>query len=147
MGPKKDIIGLWRKAVLKEGLRWGVTSHLARSYSWFSTSHGSDEEGPLKGVPYDGSDPRYADFYHKLRPEEEAAGNHQPLTAQYPKNPPATWKLEFFLRVKDLLDNYQPDLFYFDGNVAFAPDGHPGLEVIAHYYNATPGGTAVGTRR
>ena len=36
MGPKKDIVGLWRNAALKHGLRFGVTTHLARSYSWFN---------------------------------------------------------------------------------------------------------------
>ena len=51
MGPKKDIVGLFRQAALKEGLRFGVSEHLAVSYHWFQTSHGADKEGEYKGVP------------------------------------------------------------------------------------------------
>ena len=30
-GPKKDLIGMWKEATLKAGLRFGVTTHLSRS--------------------------------------------------------------------------------------------------------------------
>src|SRR5690242_15272241 len=65
MGPKKDILGLFRQAALKEGLRFGVSEHLAVSYHWFQTSHGADKEGPFKGQPYDGADPKYQSLYHE----------------------------------------------------------------------------------
>ena len=64
MGPKKDIVGLWRDAARKNGLRFGVSEHLWISYKWFAVSHGADKTGPLAGVPYDGADPQYADLYH-----------------------------------------------------------------------------------
>ena len=54
MGPKKDVVGLWQKAAKKEGLRFGVSEHLAASYNWFQPSRGADKAGPLAGVPYDG---------------------------------------------------------------------------------------------
>ena len=57
MGPKKDIVGVFRKAARKEGLRFGVSEHLAVSYHWFSTSHGARQDGRMAGVPYDGADP------------------------------------------------------------------------------------------
>lgn len=123
MGPKKDMIGLWREATLKHGLRWGVTTHLARSLSWFQVAHGKDAGGA-----YDGNDPAYQDFYHEPFPESHHG---------YPKNAPATWRLEWYLRVRDLIDNYAPDLVYFDGSVPFKPDGVPGLAIIAHLYNAS----------
>ena len=123
MGPKKDMIGLWRTATLKHGLRWGVTTHLARSLTWFQVSHGED-----KGGKFDGNDPAYWDFYHKPYLES---------TSSYPTDAPASWRLQWFLRVKDLIDNYQPDLMYFDGSVPFKPDGRPGLDIIAHLYNAS----------
>ncbi|MCP4379675.1 MAG: alpha-L-fucosidase, partial [bacterium] len=123
MGPKKDMIGLWRKATLKHGLRWGVTTHLARSLSWFQTAHGKDAGGK-----YDGNDPEFQDFYHKPYKEN---------SYEYPKNPPATWRLQYYLRVRDLIDNYKPDLMYFDGAVPFKPDGEPGLSLMAHLYNSS----------
>ncbi|HEU4981825.1 MAG TPA: alpha-L-fucosidase, partial [Acidobacteriaceae bacterium] len=57
MGPKIDIVAMWRDAARAEGLRFGVSSHLWITYKWFSTSHGSDSTGPLAGVPYDGANP------------------------------------------------------------------------------------------
>jgi len=63
MGPKKDIVGLWREAALKHGLRFAVTEHMVRCYNWFITNKGCDKEGPYAGVPYDGNDPAYEDLY------------------------------------------------------------------------------------
>jgi alpha-L-fucosidase len=123
MGPHKDIIGMWRRATLKHGLRFGVTTHLARSYSWFQTSHGADKEGPLKGVPYDGRDPNYKDLYHET---------HGDTTKRYPKNPSETWKQAWHNRIKDLIDRHKPDLLYFDGGVPFE---QVGLNLVAYYYN------------
>ncbi len=124
MGPKKDIVGLWRKEALKNGLRFGVSEHLAVSYHWFQTSHGSDKEGEFKGIPYDGADPKYASLYHE--------------THETPKNPwdptgvPLKWKQHYFARIKDLIDHYQPDLMYTDGPVFFEEWG---LGLMAHHYN------------
>src|SRR5205823_3250042 len=63
MGPKRDIVGMWRKAALDHGLKFGVTDHLWITYKWFSTSHGHDKSGPYAGVPYDGANPKYFDLY------------------------------------------------------------------------------------
>ena len=82
MGPKKDIVGLWAAAARDHGLRFGVSEHLERSYNWFNTNKGSDKEGPLAGVPYDGNDPRYADLYFPP---------HDDTNWAYPKNPPEWW--------------------------------------------------------
>ena len=125
MGPKKDIVGLFQKAALKEGLRFGVSEHLAVSYHWFQTSHGSDATGEFKGVPYDGSDRKYTSLYHET---------HQ-WTSDDPWSEagvPEKWKEHYFLRIKDLLDRYQPDYMYTDGPIFF---GDWGLALMAHHYN------------
>ena len=121
-GPKKDIVGLWRKAALNQGLRFGVTEHLAWSYSWFNVNKGADKEGPLAGARYDGNDPNYQDLYFEPHPEN---------TANYTVNAPESWKQRWFNRIKDLVDQHRPDLVYTDGG-AF---GEVSLRLIAHYYN------------
>lgn len=123
IGPKKDIIGLWREAVLKNGLRFGVSAHSARCYSWFNTSKGSDKTGPYAGIPYDGNDPRYLDLYLEKNDEQGP---------YLPKNPSESWMQSWYKRTKDLVDSYQPDLLYFDGGVPF---GDIGLKIVSHYYN------------
>jgi alpha-L-fucosidase len=122
-GPRKDIVGLWRRAARKHGLRFGVTEHMAWSYSWFNVNKGADKKGPLAGVPYDGNDPKYQDLYFEPHPQN---------AARYPENSPASWNLRWFNRVKDLVDQHRPDLVYTDGAVF----GDVGRQLMAHYYNA-----------
>jgi alpha-L-fucosidase len=55
IGPKRDIIAEWKQAAERYALRFGVSSHVDRTWDWFSTSHGSDSSGLLQGVPYDGN--------------------------------------------------------------------------------------------
>jgi alpha-L-fucosidase len=125
MGPRKDIVGLFRDAARAEGLRFGVTEHVWGSYNWFATNKGSDKQGPYAGVPYDGSDPANYDLYHPPHPIAPKAWAEQ-------GNESDAWKQEWFLRVRDLIDNYQPDLMYTDGAIAF---GRWGRSLVAHLYN------------
>ena len=124
MGPKRDVVGEWAKAARKEGLRFGVSEHLAVSYNWFQSSHGADKTGPLAGVPYDGADPKFFEYYH---PTHEAPKDLWDQTT-----PPLEWKQQWFRRVKDVLDQYQPDLLYTDGPIFFEEWG---LGITAHLYN------------
>ncbi|MEI8045573.1 MAG: alpha-L-fucosidase, partial [Verrucomicrobiota bacterium] len=122
-GPKKDIVGLWKKAALEQGLRFGVTEHIAWSWSWFNVNKGADKTGPYAGVPYDGNDPKYQDLYHE--PHEENA-------AHYPVNAPEIWKQRWYERVSDLVAQHQPDLLFTDGGIPF---GQYGLRQLANFYN------------
>lgn len=122
-GPKRDVVGTWRKVARDHGLRFGVSEHLAWSWTWFNVNKNSDKTGEFAGVSYDGVDPKFAELYHPA---------HAGDLAQYAINPPDSWKQHWKRRVADLLDQHQPDLVYTDGG---AFDG-VGLEVIADYYNA-----------
>ncbi len=124
VGPKKDLVGLWAQAAKKNGLRFGVSEHLVRSYSWFNTNKGSDTNGPFAGVPYDGNDPKFAGLYFPP---------HKDTVSNYPQYPPEWWTRQWFWRMRDLLDTYQPDLMYSDGSIPF---GEVGRSLFAHYYNA-----------
>lgn len=123
MGPHKDVVGTWQKEAKKNGLRFGVSEHLGASFTWFQSSHGSDKTGPKAGVPYDGADPKYADLYH----EKAEPGD----TAWYTNNP--KWQRQWYSEIKELVDNYHPDLLYSDGSLPFGNE--VGLSMVAHFYN------------
>lgn len=123
MGPKKDVVGLWQKAAKKEGLRFGVSEHLAASYNWFQTSKGADKQGALAGVPYDGNNPEYYDLYHT---KADSTDVENWLT-----NNPA-WHQKWFNDVKELIDMYRPDLLYSDSKLPF---DNVGRSMLANYYN------------
>ena len=124
MGPKKDITGLWAKATRDRGLRFGLTEHMGATFKWYGVTKDCDKTGPYKGVPYDGSDPAYEDLYLPNHGEE--------LEGWYTRNP--LWHRRWFERIKDVVDQFQPDLLYSDGDVPF---GDVGLNIIAHLYNTS----------
>ena len=123
MGPHRDIVGAWQKAAKKEGLKFGVSEHLAASFTWFQTAHSSDKTGPYAGVPYDANDPEYFDLYH-----EKAASDDTLWLTNNPK-----WQHEWYYSIKELVDMYHPDLLYSDSELPF---GKIGRTLVAHYYNS-----------
>lgn len=128
MGPKKDILGMWKQAARNHGLKFAVSDHLWISYKWFSTSKGSDKTGAFAGVPYDGADPKNYEYYGRC---EEVLGNDNDL--DWNENTiPEVWKRHWFDRMKDLVDQYEPDLLYCDGQLPFEDYG---LNLLAHLYN------------
>ncbi|OQD43334.1 hypothetical protein BUL40_05735 [Croceivirga radicis] len=133
MGPKKDLLGMMRKAANKYGLRFGVTTHMARSISWMQTSHRSDTIGPYKDIPYDGNKPEFQDLYHIPYGDDNRADT---------ENPPLMWRNYWLLRMKDLTENYSPDFIYLDSAVPFAGEdnGKTGFEFFAWFYNRNPEG-------
>jgi alpha-L-fucosidase len=122
MGPHKDVVRLWQQAAVQAGLRFGVSEHLGASFTWFRTSHGADTTGPMAGVPYDGNDPQFEDLYHPKAASDD--------TGWLSKNP--AWHQEWFNSIKELIDNYHPDLLYSDSGLPF---GDVGRSLIAHFYN------------
>ena len=45
-------------------MRFGISEHLAGSPGFYYTNKGCDTEGKYKGIPYDGSNPAYAELYY-----------------------------------------------------------------------------------
>jgi alpha-L-fucosidase len=125
-GPRQNIVAKWEAATRKAGLHWGVTSHIERSWNWMQVSHGADTTGIYKGIPYDGANPEYADLYFKEYP------GYKNTHFQYAVNPPQEVIEDYFLRIKDLLDQHKPDFFYMDGGIPF---GETGRKMLAYYYN------------
>src|SRR5262245_3409666 len=124
-GIKKDVVALFRKAARAQGLKFGVSDHLWMAYKWMSVAHSSDKDGPMAGVPYDGADPQYVDLY----------GDCPRIYRELPwdeDNIPDSWKQHWFDRIKDLMDQSEPDIVYSDGQIPF---GDWGLSLVAHYYN------------
>ncbi len=129
VGPHKNIVGLWQAAAAKFGLPFGVTEHLGATFSWWSHNKGSDKQGPYAGVPYDGNDPAYEDFY---LPNGDEARLTQQGERWYTEN--VWWHKKWFDRIKDLIDQVHPDLLYSDGALPF---GQYGMGIVAHLYNTS----------
>jgi alpha-L-fucosidase len=159
VGPRKDIIGIWAKAARARGLKFGVSNHSAHAWHWFQTAYGYDPEGPRAGERYDawnltkydgkgkwweGLDPQelYAGAVmpmpEGLKSTSEAMDWHEAHDRVWNESPPLAnpaFVRQWYLRCKDLIDSYKPDLLYFDN--FDLPLGQAGLDIAAHYYNAS----------
>jgi alpha-L-fucosidase len=159
VGPKKDIVGTWARIVRENGMRFGVSNHSAHAWHWFQTAYGYDPEGPLAAQRYDAFTLTKADgkgkWWEGLDPQELYGGRslfmpdgittiaeanrwHRANDGVWNENPPAqnpAFVERWFLRCKDLIDKYQPDVLYFDDTEL--PLGQAGLDIAAHYYNSS----------
>ena len=150
VGPHKDLIGGWEKAARKNGLRFAVSVHASRAWSWYEVAQGADKTGPFAGVPYDGkltqTDGKGL-WWDGLDPQELYAQNHKPGVklewswdpAKGSSTPDAAYMEKYFKRVKQLWDDYQPDMIYFDDSVLpfHGVTDDIGLNLAAHFYNSS----------
>ena len=128
VGPGRDICGEWKAAADKYNMPFGLTEHLAASFSWWHHNKDCDKTGPYAGVPYDGNDPEYRDFYYD---NYEHTTGHSPWLTEN-----ADFQDYWLTAVKEMIDKYHPDLLYSDSELPFGNDGYAhGLEAVSYYYN------------
>jgi alpha-L-fucosidase len=148
IGPMKDICGLWKKAAYRHGLPFGLSEHLGATFSWWAVNKGMDAYGPYAGIPYDGIDPEYQDFYMDNYGDIAKDGDLTRITSWYTAN---SKHHRYWLSViKELINMFTPDLLYTDGGLPFgynrdggyeysAPVNHPdyvyGLDAVSSLYN------------
>lgn len=147
VGPKKDILAMWKAAADKFGLPFGISEHLGASFSWWRVNKGCDKVGPYAGVPYDGNDPAYADFY--FANQEHGTDKPHECVPWYTENKAfhAYWEK----CINEMIERFQPELLYSDGSLPFGShwlgeqsgtntggnDYQPGLNVVANLYNTS----------
>ena len=110
MGPHRDLVGEMAVATRKAGLKFGICSHNMEHYTFVN---------PTPGLKTDVDDPKYADFYWHDRSDA---------------------RLQEFLQdwVKkniELIDQYQPDVIWFDNGVNSRTLDPLKMKVAAYYYN------------
>jgi alpha-L-fucosidase len=91
MGPKRDVIGELAAEIKKQGLIFGLSSH--RIEHWFFMNGGRKFESDVM-------DGKNEDFYGPAREESET--------------PSPEYMNDWLLRNTELVNNYQPQLFWFD---------------------------------
>ncbi|WP_168565471.1 alpha-L-fucosidase [Crateriforma spongiae] len=110
IGPKRDLLAELRDEIRRQGLIFGASSHYAFNWRYYP-----------QDPAYDTGNPAYSDLYAPLHD----------LGAPASKEFLEMW----WVRTKEIIDNYQPDILWFDFGLdspEFAPY-HPKL--AAYYYN------------
>ena len=130
-GPHRDVLGTWAAAVRRQGLRFGVTVHQARNWWWFQPAHGADQSGSLAGIPYDGhlTETEGSEQWWQGLDPQQLYGVKHPFDAL----PDVSYVKNFYDRTRDLIDQHNPDLLYFDNSLL--PLGWAGMNIGAYFYN------------
>ena len=120
MGPKRDIIGELAQACRKQEVIFGLSSH--RIEHWWFMGEGTKFNSDV-------NDPQYADFYGPAKV-------HNPFN---PKEKAPTMTPEFMtdwlLRCNELVDKYQPQIFWFDWWIEQSELEPYRKTFAAYYYN------------
>lgn len=157
IGPRRDIVGEWERAVRGAGLRFGVSNHASHAWHWWQTAYGYDTAGPRKGERYDAFRLTAADgagtMWDGLDPQELYTGRwmvppegldspeamrawHDAHSGQWVETiPPGgeAWAARWLARQMELVERYRPDFVYQDGYSL--PFGAIGRAAAAHFYN------------
>ena len=121
MGPKRDIIGELAAATRKQNMVFGVSSH--RAEHWWFFNGGRDFDSDVQ-------DPAYADLYG---PAVSLPNDRYGLDVK--PRPDATFLEDWLARCSEIVDKYQPQLFWFDWWIEQTVF-QPYLQRFAsHYYN------------
>jgi alpha-L-fucosidase len=119
MGPKRDVIGELGRAVRAAGLNFGVSSHRAENYWFFSGG---------RKIASDVSNERYRGLYNVATDIGDFHGD----VSSHP-GPPPDHLGDWLARTCDLIDRYEPSLIYFDWWIEHK-DFEPHLRKLASYY-------------
>lgn len=122
MGPKKDIIGELKRASLKYGLHFGLSSHRAEN-AWFFN-------GGTK-IPSDVQDTTYRSLYGELLEEPGGQTLDCPEGAGFNEQSKKQWLAHTY----ELIDLYEPELMWFDWTVGKYPFQSTFYQFMAYYYN------------
>lgn len=131
IGPHRDVIGTWAGIARRHGMRFGVTLHAARNWWWFQTAHDADKTGPYAGVPYDGRltlAEGKGQWWEGYDPQQLYGPKHP-----YDALPDVSYVKNFYDRTRDVVDQHDPDLLYFDNPLL--PLGWAGMCIGAYFYN------------
>ena len=110
MGPKRDVVGEFEKAVRKRDMKFVTAFHHAANWFFF----------PVWDDRYDTGDPKYSGLYGQ--PHEEGAMRNQAFLD------------EWYGKIIEVIDNYSPDFIWFDFALDSIPEGYV-KDFLAYYYN------------
>jgi alpha-L-fucosidase len=154
VGPQKDILAGWAAAAKKYGLPLGLSVHAAHAWSWYEVSQRSDTAGEFKGIPYDGKLTKgdgKGTWWEGLDPQELYAQNHPLSRGSNQMNtihsqwnwgngvtiPSQEYCEKFYNRTIDMINQFKPDLLYFDDTgLPLYPISDAGVKIAAHFYNS-----------
>lgn len=119
MGPHRDIVGELEKAIHGRGMKFVTSFHKARNLQIFQkdTINWLDDTS-----------------YFPYNPNMATASEDPIIRIMYGNIPKEQFYKNWLGELKEVIDNYHPDLIYFDGKLDKIPEDYK-LEFAAYYIN------------
>ncbi|WP_158973987.1 alpha-L-fucosidase [Cellulophaga sp. L1A9] len=112
MGPHRDVLGEWKKAATKHGIKFGVSTHLYWSPGWWSPARKYQKEGTLE----------WKLFNMNYDPKEFASQD--------------SWNEHWYARCWEIIEKYEPDMFNNDAPFPkIGPGKGLGVKLFSDYLN------------
>jgi len=118
LGPKRDLIGELCQAVRRQGLKFGVSNHGIENFQFVNPT--PELAAQLQSEHADLYDPQWADFYHVADRSDAACEK---------------FLVDWYARNVELIDQYHPDMLWFDNGVDIRYLDPIKLRIAAYYYN------------
>lgn len=118
MGPKRDVAGELADAIRKQDMKFGLANHGIENFQFINPS--PELANRLKAEKVDLFDPKWAEFYNYADRSDAACQR---------------FLVNWYERNVELIDNYRPDLLYFDNGIDQRYLDPLKLSIAAYYYN------------
>ncbi len=121
MGPGRDVVGEWARAVRNQGLKLGVSTHRNWHWSWYTYDKDFDTSNPL-----------YAGLYGRAHPPTKPIDNlpHEVLQVA-----PPSFLEDWYARTTEIVNLYNPSLLWLEWGVQAAEFDPYKKQLAAYYYN------------
>jgi alpha-L-fucosidase len=127
-GPKRDVVGELEKAIKKRGMKFITTFHHATHWAYY----------PHWIKEFDTSNPKYSDLYGPMHDQDKEWPEWykiEPDDIAFMSEKPSKEFLNlWFNKLKEVIDNYQPDLIWFDGSLDRITETY-NKKFFAYYFN------------
>jgi alpha-L-fucosidase len=120
MGPKRDIVGELSKAIRKRNMKFIATFHHQWKYGWY----------PTWDKHTDASNPEFEDLYGPKVPK----GTFEMPEQKTNPLPDKKFNDAWLAKIQEVIDNYHPDLIYFDSKMSIIQESTR-LDMLSYYYN------------
>jgi len=125
-GPKVDVTGELQKTITGEGMKFITTFHHSRQLQRYS---------PINKKTVNKPNERFGGSHYPYFENTPPASNDPELALLYGNLPEDEWNEKvWFAKLKEVIDNYQPDIVWFDSWLHLVPENYR-KKFSAYYLN------------
>ncbi len=133
-GPHRDLVGELSKSIKAQGLKFVTTMHHSWEWGWYNIASGRIDRSNEEFRDLYGEE-THPDTFFSFASKNSAYEGGVPAKILRPEYAPSrqfvdTWKAKIF----EVVDQYEPDLLWFDSRLFLIPEADR-AEMVKYYYD------------